>query len=296
MVSFQQLVLTSLAQDRAFTVPPAELLELYKASRIYLNRSQGTIDDDTWYGLLSQHFYLSIMTSHDNDASLMLNRITDRFGETTSRVALMKSQYLEVTEGPEAAYKYLTERDENDFIAMKRRAAFSKFKGNTKEYIEKLLSITEIIPTDAEVWTELGEAYYTAGQYSQSIHAFQETLILTPHAYNIFSRIGEVYHTQVSRNTSISTVDKVEFLSQAVKHFLRSVELCPVYIRGWAGVHITTKEILALPEASSKLTQSQKDLYNQWSERSERKLTYIISAKKGTPENLAALDSILKEF
>lgn len=103
-------------QEKAFTASPPELLELYKTSRVYLNRYQGTMDDSTWFGLLQQHFYLSLMTSHDNDAKLMLNRIIDRFGEKTSRVALMKSQYLEVTQGSEAALAYLNKRENNDFV------------------------------------------------------------------------------------------------------------------------------------------------------------------------------------
>lgn len=103
-------------QEKAFTALPAELLELYKMSRIYLNRYQGRMDDETWFGLLQQHFYLSIMTCHDNDASLMVNRLTDRFGEKTPRVALMRSQYIEVSEGSEAAFKYLSKREDNDFV------------------------------------------------------------------------------------------------------------------------------------------------------------------------------------
>lgn len=283
-------------QEKAFTAPPAELLELYKASRIYLNRYQGTMDDETWFGLLQQHFYLSLMTSHDNDASLMLNRITDRFGEKTSRVALMKSQYLEISEGREAAYTYLMQREENDFVAMKRRAAFSKFKGNTKEYIEELLKIADITPTDPEVWTELGEAYYSAGQYPQAIHSLQETLVLTPHAYNIFARIGEVQHTYVSRNHSLLFSEKFEYLSQAVRQFLRSVELCPVYVRGWAGVQVVSQEILKLPEAANKLSETDKSRYTDLAEVAERKLVYIVSEKKSTPENLAAANAILSEF
>lgn len=180
---------------------------------------------------------------------------------------------------------------------MKRRAAFSKFKGNIKEYIEELLKIADIIPTDSEVWTELGEAYYTSGQYPQAIHAFQETLILTPHAYNIFARIGEVHHTLVSRNTtSLSFADKFDHLSQAVKNFLRAVELCPVYVRGWAGVQVVSQEILNLPEASNKLQLAEKSRYTDLAEFSERKLLYIVSEKQGTPENLAAANSILSEY
>lgn len=283
-------------QEKAFTASPAELLDLYQASRSYLNRYQGTIDDETWFGLLQQHFYLSLMTSQDNDASLMLNRISDRFGEKTSRVALMKSQYLEVTEGPEAALIYLKNREENDFIALKRRAAFSKFKGNTKEYIDELLKIADTIPTDSELWAELGEAYYSSGQYPQAIHALQETLLLTPHAYNIFARIGEVQHTLVVRNSSLPFSEKFEYLSQAVKHFLRAVELCPVYVRGWAGVQVASQEILKLPEASNKLQPMEKSRYTDLAEVSERRLLYIVSEKKGTPENLAAANSILSEY
>lgn len=179
---------------------------------------------------------------------------------------------------------------------MKRKAAFSKFKGNNKEYIEELLKITNIIPTDPEVWSELGEAYYSGGHYLQAINAFQETLLITPHAYNIFARIGEVQHTFVSRQSSLSFTDKFDHLSESVRHFLRAVELCPVYVRGWAGVQVVSQEILKLPEAANKLQENEKSIYTNLAETSERRLLYIVSEKQATPQNLAAANAILGEY
>lgn len=180
---------------------------------------------------------------------------------------------------------------------MKRKATFSKFSGDTEQYIKELLKITTVIPTDPEVWAELGEAYYTAGHYPQAIHALQEVLILTPHAYNIFARIGEIHHTYVSRNApSLPFNEKFDNLALAVKHFLRAVELCPVYIRGWAGVQVSSQEILKLPEATAKLEESEKSRYSDLAEVSERRLLYIVSEKQGTPENLAAANAILTEY
>lgn len=179
---------------------------------------------------------------------------------------------------------------------MKRKATFSKFSGDMKQYIEDLLKITQVIPTDPEVWAELGEAYYTAGHYTEAIHALQEVLILTPHAYNMFARIGEIHHTYVSRNTSLPFNEKFDNLALAVKHFLRAVELCPVYVRGWAGVQVSSHEILKLPEAATKLEESEKSRYSDLTEVSERRLLYIVSEKQGTPENLAAANAILTEY
>lgn len=118
MVAIPEFLLSAMQQEKAFIATPPELAILYKQSRQILTQYQGSIDDETWFGLLQQHFYLSLFSSHDNDASLMLGRITDRFGEKTGRVALMKSQYIEATEGPDAAIEYLKSRPDNDFVCI----------------------------------------------------------------------------------------------------------------------------------------------------------------------------------
>jgi len=264
MVAVPQFLISAMQQEKAFTASPSELATLYKQSRQFLTQYQGSIDDETWFGLLQQHFYLSLLSSHDNDASLMLGRITDRFSEKTGRVALMKSQYIEATEGPQAAIKYLESRPDNDLLSLKRKASFSKFNGNFKEYIDKLLEIADIIPTDSELWAELGEAYFASGQFLQAIHAYQEVILLTPHAYNIFARIAEIYHTLVVRNPNYNFVDKLEYLRLSVQHYLRAVELCPVYVRGWAGVQIVSQKILTLSESSSKLQADDKKNILSW--------------------------------
>jgi tetratricopeptide (TPR) repeat protein len=158
------------------------------------------------------------------------------------------------------------------------------------------LQITEIIPTDSELWAELGEAYFTSGQFLQAIHAYQDVVLLTPHAYNVFARIAEIYHTLVVRNPNYNFVDKLEYLRLSVQHFLRAVELCPVYVRGWAGIQIVSQKILTLSESASKLQADDKKKYTELAEFAERKLLYIVSEKKATPENLAAANAILGEY
>lgn len=44
---------------------------------------------------------------------------------------------------------------------MKRRIALDKFSNDYKSYISNLLNLLSFIPTDAETWAELGEAYST---------------------------------------------------------------------------------------------------------------------------------------
>lgn len=296
MASTLEYLKNAIKHEKAFTSSPKELSELYSTSRTFLTRTQGSMDDNTWFNLLSQHFYLALFTSHDNDANLMLARITDRFGEKTGRVALLKSQYLEATEGSTSAVEYLKKRPENELLTMKRKSAFAKFDGNLREYIQELLALANIIPTDVEIYLELAEAYVQVGQYELAVHALQDAIVIYPHAYPTFARIGEIYHTELARDPPSHVADKVETYSLALKHFLRAVELCPVFVRGWAGVLVISKEILDAKDLTGKLATVEKEKYIKLKELAESRLVYIVSEKLGTSEQLSAAKAILDEY
>lgn len=120
----------------------------------------------------------------------------------------------------------------------KRRVALLQSIGRTESAITTLTKTLEHSPTDAESWSHLASLYRAQGLYTQSIFCLEEVLLIHPNAYNIHARLGEVIFIS-------SSLDDPEALSLSVKYFCRSVELCEWYIRGWYGLKLVTKHLMA---------------------------------------------------
>lgn len=114
--SVLQQVKDAAQAEAAFTLSPAELHELYKKSHYVVQTQTSGLDDQTLWTIIQQHFYLALITEKESEAELMLKRLIDRFGENCERVVLAKSQYLEATEGVEAAQKFLANRDGREIV------------------------------------------------------------------------------------------------------------------------------------------------------------------------------------
>lgn len=265
---------------------PAAIKDLYESSRAALVTGKALSDDDR-YALLQQHFYLALITGDDNESKVTLEKIIDRFGEEPSRVAILRSQYLEVTEDPAASQKYLSSRPANDFTAFKRKTVLLKQTGDYAKFAEELNRYLEICPTDSETWAELGEAYFQLKMYGAAIHAYQEVVILVPLAYNMFARLGELIHIEATVASGLG--DQLTGLKESIQHFLRSVELCPAYIRGWAGTYVVTGKLLNWP----KIDKDDKIMYEKILELSKVKLSELVQENRGSPEDLEAAKRLL---
>lgn len=146
-------------------------------------------------------------------------------------------------------------------------------------------------------------------RYRKAIFSYQEVLLFAPQAYNIFARIGELYHAAALQEAgsldSVSSLNNgtkenvINSLKQGLKNFLRSVELCPVYIRGWAGVQVVSTEALKFIEAgkaSSLLTDKELKYFKQFAEISERNLLYASSEKGASKTDIEAAKAILRDY
>jgi tetratricopeptide (TPR) repeat protein len=281
-------LLDSVKSGKYYSAGPEEVQELYQLSQRYLYSKQGSLDEQTFYRLLQQHFHLALITGNDSAAKLSLQRLVDRFGEESSVIGVLKAQYLEMTESVEAAQKYLSSRDVNDYSAFKRKTVILKQNGNWKRYVEELLQYLDICPTDAEVWSEVAEAYLHLKLYDQAIHCLEEVVVLMPQAYNMFARMGEITH--ISATVAPNPAEQTLKLKDAVTLFLRSVELCPAYVRGWSGVYVVTKKLLSYP----KLQAADKQTYQDLQAVAKSQLETIVKSSNATPENIEAANSILK--
>lgn len=104
--------------EKAFTSSPEELHDLYGKSRHILKTFRTGLNDTTIWSIAQQHFYLALMTGHDSEAELMLNKLSDRFGSSSEKIVLFRSQYIEATQGLEAADEFLRERDERELVCL----------------------------------------------------------------------------------------------------------------------------------------------------------------------------------
>jgi len=111
-----------------------------------------------------------------------------------------------------------------------------------------LNSLLEASPTDAEAWAELAEIYVTQGLYQQGIFALEEVLLITPNAWNIHARLGEVQYAAAAAAVSgtSSEVNVSMYLTESLRRFCRSIELCDDYLRGYYGLKLTSSKLLSL--------------------------------------------------
>lgn len=143
-------------------------------------------------------------------------------------------------------YDELLTEDPALFAVRKRRAALLRSMGKTNEAVTALTELLDASPTDAESWAELADVYLTQGLYEQAVFSLEEVLLVTPNAWNIHARLGEVLFLSANK---VEGAEQVKALSEAMRRFCRSIELCDDYIRGYYGLKlvsslITSGEIL----------------------------------------------------
>lgn len=100
----------------------------------------------------------------------------------------------------------------------KRRIA--KMEG--REKINELVSYLEIYAVDTEALAHLASCYQEAGLHAQAVWCLHDVLLSIHTAYPIHAQLGDVYYVQ-------------ENYKEALRYYLRSVELCDGYLRGLIG-------------------------------------------------------------
>lgn len=268
-----------------YSLDPEKLERLYRLSASFVDSGYKGIPSTDYYTILEQHFYLSILTENDNAAKLTLQRIIDKFGPEPNRVSALRTVYAQITMTPEKFEEFL-ENNGKDDTSLKQRFVGLKTDGKWTEYTAKLVAHLDDCPTDGEAWSELGEAYAISGNFPEALKAYSQVLVLYPYAYNIFARIGELLHSQASTvKGGIET--SIDQMAESIANFCRSVELCPTYIRGWAGLFVVTTKLVQWPKVSEK------EVYLKLNVKAKAKLEVL--AQTGNPLNpdVAAAKEIL---
>ncbi|KAA8575364.1 hypothetical protein EYC84_004536 [Monilinia fructicola] len=191
-----------------------------------------------------------LRTGDEKSARLCIKRLQERFGVENERIMAMRGLLCEVGAEDEAAlekvldgYEQSLSKNPNNMPLFKRRIAVLKSLGKTSEAVTALNELLDFSPTDAEAWAELADIYVSQGMYPQGIFALEEVLLITPNAWNIHARLGEVLYIAAGVNDSSSE----KYLAESLRRFCRSIELCDDYLRGYYGLKLASSQLLSKP-------------------------------------------------
>jgi tetratricopeptide (TPR) repeat protein len=189
-------------------------------------------------------FTACLQTGDNESAYLCLEELTERFGKENERVMALQGLYEEATAKNDAELQAVLERyeeilkeDPTLFAIQKRRAALLRSMGKTSEAVVALTALLDASPIDAESWAELADVYLTQGLFEQAIFSLEEVLLCTPNAWNIHARLGEVLFLAGNKAEG---AEQLKLLSEAMRRFCRSIELCDDYLRGYYGLKLVS--------------------------------------------------------
>ncbi|KAK4546155.1 hypothetical protein LTR36_002292 [Oleoguttula mirabilis] len=222
-----------------------------------LNLLINTESQEKW--VTHENLFLACLRTGDTaSASRALEALTARFGKTNERVLVLWGLYQEATASNQAeleevmkSYDEILREDPTVFGIRKRRAALLKSVGKPTEAIGDLIKLLDASPTDAEAWAELADLYVAQGAYEQAVYCLEEVLLVTANAWNMHARLGEVLFLSASK-TEAAAGERLKTLSESMRRFCRSVELCEGYLRGYYGLKITTDRLLETLEGVRK--------------------------------------------
>lgn len=238
-------------------LPPNEVMHISQQAPQFIKSQQSSITLRYPLSLLANSesqekwqtyenlLFACLRTGDDESAYICLEELTDRFGETNERVQALRGLYQEATAKSDTelanvlkSYESLLEAKPTNFPIRKRRIALLRSMGKTSQAITALTELLDVSPIDAEAWSELADLYLTQGMHAQAIYSLEEVLLVTPNAWNVHARLGEA--TVLAANASSEAGEQLKLLSEAMRRFCRSVELCNDYLRGYYGLKLVS--------------------------------------------------------
>ncbi|KAI5292357.1 hypothetical protein KEM52_006420 [Ascosphaera acerosa] len=236
-------------------------------------------------------FLACLRTGDDESARECLHRLTERFGARNERVMGLHGLWEEArAEGKSGLMKVLLSYDEvleknpvNVPIA-KRRIALLRSLGRSEEAAKALTELLGGFPTDGEAWVELSDLYRSLGLFPQAVFSLQEALLISPNAWNLHARLGELEYISATGPTRDAGADSASDaaligLATSIRHFCRSVELCDDYIRGYFGLKLSTAKLLELLPPPAKLSSAVKNENVVQSRETLQQLNALATAK-----------------
>lgn len=211
-------------------------------------------------------FFSCIRTGDNKSAFACLEKLRERFSPTNERIMGLTGFYHEATapdnktlENVLKQYEEAIEDAPTNMIVRKRHIALMKSMGRREGAITALVELLDVSPIDAEAWSELAELYYAQRLYGQAIYCLEEVLLVTPNAWNMHSRLGEIIYISTAASSG-SDASSIKDYTRSLKSFCRCVELCDGFLRGYYGLKLVTTKIQHLLEKIPDNAASRKDL------------------------------------
>ncbi|CCE61814.1 hypothetical protein TPHA_0B01410 [Tetrapisispora phaffii CBS 4417] len=252
--------LLSIHSSKYYTqMEPAELFDLYKELRLYLDvQNDSSLDEMHFLSLMEMLFYVAVYLNKDIEAEVIYKTITDEFGENSPVIYVLKSILLQIKENDQKAIEYINdlieERLKHDtdplsYLLVSKRKLSMLLKNNSTEVVlDNCLKLIEEFPNDPELWWFVGETYLSAGKFDESIFAFEEVVLIQPFNYMAFYKISEVIFFKyksltMNSNKKGNAKDKNEILNKSLQNALRSIELNEFFLRGWSIVALVSHQL-----------------------------------------------------
>lgn len=226
-----------------------------------------TETQETWLSL--ENLLISTLrTGDDKAARQCLNRLTQRFGESNERVMALQGMFEEAVADDEKALQrvlkeydaLLHDEDPTNIPIRKRKVALLRSTGKIDQAVQALVELLDSSPTDAEAWSELSDIYFTQGSYDKAIYALEEVILCVPNAWNMQARLGEVLYVAATSGDSPDRSAVSRGVSDALRRFCRSIELCDNYLRGYYGLKIASRKLLeTLPQGGRSAVATTED-------------------------------------
>ncbi|KAK5943562.1 Inositol phosphatase SIW14 [Knufia obscura] len=221
------------------------------------NKSQllsivSAIEEPSEWAELEQVFLACLRTGDDESAHLCLERLTARFGAENHRIMALRGLYQEAEAKTEEdlrrilqGYNQIVKEDPMNIPIHKRRTALIRSVGMPADALECLVQFLASFPSDTEAWCELSDLYQKQGLNQQAIFSMEEALLLAPNAWNLHARLGELNYLS-SQSAQEGAAANEKYLTEAVRRFARSVELCQDYLRGYYGLKLATDKLSSM--------------------------------------------------
>ncbi|KAF1815969.1 hypothetical protein P152DRAFT_411307 [Eremomyces bilateralis CBS 781.70] len=219
---------------------------------------------ETWVEL-ENLLVACLRTGDDKSARLCLDRLTSRFGEQNERILALRGLYEEaIAQDGKAVnailttyYDNLLAEDPTNMPIRKRRIALLKSMSKTGDAIAGLVELLVTSPIDAESWAELADLYFSQNLFPQAIYCLEEVLLIVPNAWNMHARLGEVLFLSAESNSNARDA-ALKDLSNSLKRFCRSIELCDNYLRAFYGLKMVSSKLISLLEVETKTVSKDK--------------------------------------
>lgn len=250
------------------------------------NKSQlfsiiSAIEEPSEWAELEQVFLACLRTGDDESAHLCLERLTARFGAENHRIMALRGLYQEAEAKTEEdlrrilqGYNQIVKEDPMNIPIHKRRTALIRSVGMPGDALECLVQFLASFPSDTEAWCELSDLYEKQGLTQQAIFCMEEALLLAPNAWNLHAKLGELNYL-ASQSTQEGVAANEKYLTEAVRRFARSVELCQDYVRGYYGLKLATDKLSRMPQSKGTDVLTQETL-QQLNSAAVTKLRQII--------------------